>query len=59
MQDGKLSFKDALMLLKRFQPECRQIKSREDLIRFIDKHAGLYWELNGLKDQLKNSNYKF
>jgi len=59
MQDEKLSLKDALIILKKFQSVCRQIKSREDLIKFIDDNLGLYWEMKELKSRLANKNYIF
>ena len=57
--DHKLSFKDAIIILRTFEPVCEKIKSRQDLVGFIDKYVGYYWELKTLRNQLMDSQHKF
>lgn len=57
--DEKISLKDMVIIMKAFEPVCEQVKSREDLVKFIDKHVGYYWELKTLRNQLMDINYKF
>ncbi len=59
LQDEKIKLRDAVIIMKAFEPVCEDIHSREDLIKFIDKHVGYYWELKSLISELKNPNHKF
>lgn len=59
LMDQKISLKDSVIIMKAFQPVCGSIKSREELVKFIDKHVGYYWELKTLRSQLMDKNHKF
>ncbi|MEK7618066.1 MAG: hypothetical protein AAB410_02875 [Patescibacteria group bacterium] len=59
LQDQKISLKDMVIIMKAFEPVCEQVKSREDLVKFIDKYVGYYWELKTLRNQLMDINHKF
>ena len=59
LQDQKISLKDMVIIMKAFEPVCEKVKSREDLVKFIDKYVGYYWELKTLRNQLMDINHKF
>ena len=59
LQDGKVTLKDSVIIMKAFQPVCESIHSREDLVKFIDKFVGYYWELKTLRNHLMDRNHKF
>lgn len=59
LQDKKISVKDAVIIMKAFEPVCEEIHSREDLVKFIDKYVGYYWELKTLRNQLVDINHFF
>ncbi len=59
LQNGKISIKDSVIIMKAFEPVCTNIKTRQDLIQFLDKYVGYYWELKTLKSQLLDSHHKF
>jgi hypothetical protein len=59
LEAGKISVKDSVIIMKAFEPVCTSIKTRQDLIQFLDKYVGYYWELKELKHQLLDSNHKF
>jgi hypothetical protein len=59
VQDQKITLKDAVIIMKAFEPICESIQTRQDLINFIDKYVGYYWELRTLRDKLSDPNYKF
>ena len=59
LRAGRLEVKDAVVLMKDFEPVCEDIKSRQDLIAFLDKYVQKYWELKELKQRLLDNNYHF
>jgi len=59
LEEKKIELKDVIEILKDFEPICDNIRSREDLVEFLDKHIDKYYELKELKKQLKNKNYIF
>ena len=59
VQDGKLTVKEGFAVFRIFEPECEKIKSRQDLINFIDTKLGYYWEIKVLRQQLADPNHKF
>ncbi len=59
LEDKKITLKDAVIIMKSFEPVCETIHSREDLVKFIDKYVGYYWEIKELRNQLMDKNHKF
>ncbi len=59
LKEERITLKDAVIIMKSFEPVCESIHSRADLIKFIDKHVGYYWELKSLISDLKNPNHQF
>ena len=59
LEDKKITLKDAVIIMKHFEPVCGSIHSREDLVKFIDKYVGYYWEIKELRNQLMDKNHKF
>ena len=59
LQDEKITLKDAVIIMKAFEPVCESIQSREGLVKFIDKYVGYYWELKTLRNQLMDKNHQF
>ena len=59
MEQKRIELKQAYFLMAEFEQVCDGIKTRADLISFLDQHAAKYWELKELKKQLLDSNYSF
>ncbi|MBI3232162.1 MAG: hypothetical protein HYZ51_03740 [Candidatus Doudnabacteria bacterium] len=59
LQDGKITLKDSVIIMRAFEPVCESVQSRQDLVNFIDQHVGYYWELKILRNQLLSNSYKF
>lgn len=59
LEDKKITLKDAVLIMKAFEPVCESIHSRADLVKFIDEYVGFYWELKELRNRLMDKNYQF
>lgn len=59
LEANKISLKEVVKIMKAFEPVCEDIKSREQLITFLQPFSEYYWELKTLIKQLMDKDHKF
>ena len=59
LEEGKIKLEDVGGLVKVFQTVAIRVKSRKQLIFFLDQFISKYPQLEALKNQLLDNNYKF
>jgi len=59
MQEKKLTIQDAYKLLRGFEKVCEDMKTRQDLINFINVNLENFPELELLKTRLMDASFVF
>ncbi len=59
VKEKRMVVPDAIFLMREFEPVCAKIKSRQDLLSFIEPFCEKSSDLQVLKKQLLDSNHIF